>query len=191
MYLDSFPLLHTCYKSLCNVRCCFPDSTPESVNMPEPCSIFQLQLQLQLKRGLLFEWWLKVACYLGDNVLCANTKSKKTQQLSTVIAQISLTLCSIAVCLQIHYVLQDLTTECNAMFGKSEPLSQKPIYFFTSDSIKFSWRKLHSSDVCCSQKLSVGFCLNVAGLCNGLSCKKLQQTNGRVLSKCVFAALSR
>lgn len=31
-----------------------------------------------LKRGLLFEWWLKVACYLGDNVLCANTKSKKT-----------------------------------------------------------------------------------------------------------------
>lgn len=145
----------------------------------------------RLKRGLLFEWWLKVACYLGDNVLCANTKSKKTQQLSTVIAQISLTLCSIAVCLQIHYVLQDLTTECNAMFGKSEPLSQKPIYFFTSDSIKFSWRKLHSSDVCCSQKLSVGFCLNVAGLCNGLSCKKLQQTNGRVLSKCVFAALSR
>ncbi|KAF0036681.1 hypothetical protein F2P81_011993 [Scophthalmus maximus] len=37
---------------------------------------------------------------------------------------------------------------CNMMFGKSEPLSQKPIYFFTSDSIMFSRRKLHSSNLC-------------------------------------------
>lgn len=60
-----------------------------------------------------------------------------------VITQISLKRCREVVCLQIQYVLKDLTTKCNMMFGTSEPLSQKPIYFFTSDSIKFFRRKLH------------------------------------------------
>lgn len=40
-------------------------------------------------------------------------------------------LCSDVVCLKIRYALQDLTTKCNMMFGKSEPLSQKTVYLFS------------------------------------------------------------
>lgn len=108
-------------------------------------------------------------------------------KLCTVIAQISLKLWTGAVCLKIRYVLRDLTTKCNMMFGKSEPLSQKPIYFFTSDSIKFSrskiaflWRVLKLKK---KKNYLVSFASILLDYVTGLSCEKLQRTNGRVLSK--------
>lgn len=64
------------------------------------------------------------------------------------------------------------------MFGKDEPLSQKPIYFFTSDSIKYSRRENCIPPTCGKKKKSylVSFASILLDYVTGLAVRRCRKS---------------